>query len=128
MSPFVHGFSPSIELIRRESRSALSLRKEATMTRIARAAMLAALMSVVLAAGASAQVLSGLAGTVRDSSGAVMPGVTVEATSPALIEKVRSAVTNAEGQYRIIDLPPGTYAVTFTLTGFTDVKVENIAL
>ncbi len=61
-------------------------------------------------------------------SGAVLPGVTVEASSPALIEKTKSAVTDGTGQYRIIDLRPGTYEVTFTLTGFSTVKREGIEL
>ncbi|PWT82414.1 MAG: hypothetical protein C5B57_08735 [Blastocatellia bacterium] len=69
-----------------------------------------------------------LTGTVRDASGAVLPGVTVEAASPALIEKTRSATTDGSGQYRIVDLQPGTYSVTFTLSGFTTVKRENIEL
>lgn len=69
-----------------------------------------------------------LTGTVRDSSGAVLPGVTVEASSPVLIEKVRSAVTDGSGQYRIVDLRPGAYVVTFTLTGFAPVKREGIDL
>ena len=60
-----------------------------------------------------------IAGVVRDASGAVLPGVTVEASSPALIEKVRTAITDGQGQYRIIELRPGTYAVTFTLPGFS---------
>ena len=58
-----------------------------------------------------------IVGTVRDASGAVLPGVTVEASSPALIEKTRSVVTNGVGQYAIEDLRPGTYTVTFTLSG-----------
>jgi hypothetical protein len=69
-----------------------------------------------------------LAGVVKDTSGAVLPGVTVEASSPALIEKVRSVVTDSTGQYKIVDLRPGTYAVTFTLTGFTTVRREAIEL
>jgi hypothetical protein len=69
-----------------------------------------------------------LTGTVHDPSGAVLPGVTVEAASSALIEKTRSATTDGSGQYRIIDLRPGTYALTFTLSGFTTVKRENIEL
>jgi hypothetical protein len=69
-----------------------------------------------------------IAGTVRDSSGGVMPGVTVEATSPALIEKVRSTVTDNSGQYRLANLPVGTYVVTFTLSGFTQQRFENVAL
>ncbi len=69
-----------------------------------------------------------IAGSVRDPSGAVLPGVTVEATSPALIEKVRTAVTDGTGQYRIEDLRPGVYAVTFTLTGFSTFKREGVEL
>src|SRR5262245_35837000 len=69
-----------------------------------------------------------IAGTVRDPSGAVLPGVTVEATSPALIEKVRTAVTDGTGQYRVEDLRPGTYTVTFTLSGFNTFKRDGIEL
>src|SRR5438093_1874799 len=69
-----------------------------------------------------------LTGTVRDPSGAVRPGVTVEAASPALIERTRSGTTDGTGQYRIIDLRPGTYALTFTLPGFTTVRRANIEL
>jgi hypothetical protein len=69
---------------------------------------------VLLPATAWAQADSGnIAGVVRDTSGAVMPGVTVEAASPALIEKVRSVITDSQGLYRIVDLRPGTYTVTF---------------
>ena len=71
---------------------------------------------------------SAFTGVVRDSSGAVLPGVTVEAASPALIEKVRSALSDEQGVYRIIDLRPGTYTVTFTLTGFGTVRREGIEL
>jgi len=67
-----------------------------------------------------------VAGTVRDSSGAVMPGVTVEVTSPALIEKVRSTTTDGSGQYRIANLPVGTYSVAFTLAGFSTVERDRI--
>jgi Carboxypeptidase regulatory-like domain len=69
-----------------------------------------------------------IAGTVRDSSGGVLPGVTVEATSPVLTEKSRTAVSDGTGQYRIVTLPPGTYTVTFTLTGFSTVKRDNITV
>ena len=69
-----------------------------------------------------------LTGIVRDSSGAVLPGVSVEAASPALIEKSRTVVTDASGQDRIVDLKPGTYSVTFTLSGFSTVKREGIEL
>jgi len=69
-----------------------------------------------------------LTGTVRDSSGAVLPGVTVEAGSDALIEKTRSAVTDGGGQYRIVDLPAGSYKATFVLPGFATVVRDAIAL
>ncbi|HEY7447127.1 MAG TPA: carboxypeptidase-like regulatory domain-containing protein, partial [Vicinamibacterales bacterium] len=69
-----------------------------------------------------------IVGTVRDTSGAVLPGVTVEASSPVLIEKTRSVVTSGTGQYAIEDLRAGTYTVTFTLTGFTTVRREGIEL
>src|SRR5687767_8201851 len=67
-----------------------------------------------------------LAGEVKDTTGAVLPGVTVEAASPALIEKVRTAVTDGSGRYRIESLPPGSYTVTFSLTGFVPLKREDI--
>ena len=69
-----------------------------------------------------------ITGVARDTSGAVLPGVTVEATSPALIERVRSVVTDNTGRYRIVELRPGTYTVTFTLPGFSTVKREGIEL
>src|SRR5256885_6976639 len=81
---------------------------------------------ILLPAAAWAQ--ASIGGVVKDASGAVLPGVTVEASSPVLIEKVRSVTTDGTGQYKIIDLRPGTYAVTFTLTGFSAVKRENIVL
>ena len=71
---------------------------------------------------------SSIAGVVKDTSGAVLPGVTVEASSPALIEKVKTVVTNEAGQYRVVDLRPGTYKVTFTLAGFTTVVREEVVL
>jgi hypothetical protein len=71
---------------------------------------------------------SGIAGVVKDSSGAILPGVSVEASSDALIEKVRSVVTDETGQYRIVDLRPGTYVVTFTLPGFNTFKRDGIEL
>ena len=67
-----------------------------------------------------------ISGIIKDSSGAVLPGVTVEASSPALIEKVRSAVSDGQGHYSIIELRPGAYTVTFTLPGFSTVKREGI--
>src|SRR5262249_21649322 len=79
--------------------------------------------------GASAQVSNGtVAGIVKDTSGAVLPGVTVEASSPALIEKIRTVVSDAAGLYKIVELRPGTYTVTFSLPGFSTIKIENIEL
>ena len=75
---------------------------------------------------AFAQSGASITGVVKDSSGAVLPGVTVEASSPVLIEKVRTGVTDGSGQYRITELLPGTYTVTFTLTGFSTVKREGL--
>src|SRR5437867_5441384 len=69
-----------------------------------------------------------IAGVVRDTSGAVMPGVTVEAASPALIERVRASATDNQGLYRLVDLRPGLYTVTFTLPGFSTLKREGIEL
>jgi hypothetical protein len=88
---------------------------------------LAALALLVLVpAVAFAQ--ASITGVVKDASGAILPGVTVEASSPALIEKTRSAVTDGTGTYRIVDLRPGAYSVTFTLTGFSTVKRDGIEL
>src|SRR3982751_2096321 len=81
---------------------------------------------VLMPAAAFAQ--ASIVGTVRDASGAVLPGVGVEASSPALIEKTRSVVTNGAGQYAIQDLRPGTYAVTFTLPGLAPVRRDAIEL
>jgi Carboxypeptidase regulatory-like domain len=75
---------------------------------------------------ASAQAV--ISGVVRDASGAVLPGVTVETASPALIEKVRTAVTDGTGQYAIENLRPGIYTVTFTLPGFATVQREGVEL
>jgi hypothetical protein len=86
-----------------------------------------ALLAVLLVPS-SAFAQATLTGTVRDNSGLVLPGVTVEAASPALIEKVRTAVTDASGQYRIVDLRAGVYTLTFSLSGFNVVKRESITL
>src|SRR5712691_7935155 len=76
----------------------------------------------------SATTTGTIAGSVRDATGGLLPGVTVEAASPALIEKVRAVVTDAQGNYKIVDLRPGTYTVTFTLPGFGIYKREGIEL
>jgi hypothetical protein len=81
-------------------------------------------VSVPMAAFAQAT----LSGLVRDTSGAVLPGVTVEASSPVLIEKARTTVTDGNGRYQIVDLRPGTYVVTFTLASFSVVKREGVEL
>jgi Carboxypeptidase regulatory-like domain len=77
---------------------------------------------------ALARAQSSIAGVVKDSSGGVLPGVTVEVASPALIEGTRTAVTDGQGQYKIVNLRPGTYSVTFTLPGFNTVKREGVDL
>ena len=81
---------------------------------------------LLLPVAASAQ--SSITGVVRDTSGAVLPGVTVEATSPVLIEGSRTAVTDSQGLYRVVDLRPGPYTVAFSLPGFSTVKREGIDL
>ncbi len=96
------------------------------MRRVAMRIVLALLVIVLVPALAAAQ--SSITGVVRDTSGAVLPGVTVEAASDALIEKVRSAVTDGTGQYRILELRPGIYTVTFSLTGFSTIKREGLEL
>jgi hypothetical protein len=88
----------------------------------------ASILMLLLAAARPALAQSAIAGVVRDPSGAVLPGVTVEASSPALIEGRRSAVTDGTGQYTIADLRPGVYSVSFSLTGFRAVKREGIVL
>jgi hypothetical protein len=93
-----------------------------------RVILFALAMLVPVAVYAQAVTGASIAGTVKDSSGAVLPAVTVEAASSALIEKVRTAVTDSTGQYKIENLRPGTYSVTFTLSGFNTVKREGVVL
>ena len=85
-------------------------------------------VSMILALPLSAYAQASIAGVVKDASGAVLPGVTVEATSPVLIEKARTAVTDEAGQYRIVDLRAGAYTVSFALVGFSTVRREGIEL
>ena len=96
------------------------------MMRVTRSSVLGLLFLVLAPAVALAQ--ASIAGSVHDSSGAALPGVTVEASSPALIEKIRTAVSDGSGVYRIVNLPPGTYTVSFTLPGFNVVRREGIEL
>src|SRR5689334_21400927 len=97
------------------------------MTRIGAVAWaIASAATLMVPSTAFAQ--SAIAGVVKDPSGAVMPGVTIEAASPALIEKTRSATTDDRGAYQIVDLRPGVYTVTFTLQGFATVKREGLEL
>src|ERR1700746_2003016 len=98
----------------------------ATMSRRLNAVLVFTAIGVLMAAGAALAQTGSIAGVAKDTSGAVLPGVTVEASSPVLIEKVRTVTTDAQGQFKIIDLRPGTYSVVFTLTGFPPVKREAI--
>ncbi|HKF70048.1 MAG TPA: carboxypeptidase-like regulatory domain-containing protein, partial [Vicinamibacterales bacterium] len=84
--------------------------------------------AVLLLAPAAAYAQASIAGVVKDASGAVLPGVTVEVASPALIEKTRSTVSDGSGLYQVISLPPGTYSVTFALQGFSTYKRDGIEL
>jgi hypothetical protein len=98
------------------------------MTRWQRAAAVLTALGCLALVPSLAHAQSAIGGTVKDTSGAVMPGVTVEAASPVLIEKTKTAVTDAEGNFKIVDLRPGTYTLTFTLEGFSTVKREGLEL
>src|ERR1700704_2413848 len=86
------------------------------------------ILTCLLLLPAAAQAQAAVAGVVKDTSGAVLPGVTVEVASPALIEKTRSTVSDGAGLYQIISLPPGTYTVTFSLSGFSTYKRDGLEL
>ena len=92
------------------------------------ARLLLALAGIALLPALAAAQTSAIAGTVKDATGGVLPGVTVEVTSPALIEKTRSSVTDGSGQFKIDALRPGTYSITFVLPGFNTVKRDGIEL
>jgi hypothetical protein len=96
------------------------------MCRLVSRILLIGLAVVALPSLAAAQ--ASISGQVQDASGGVLPGVTVEAASPVLIEKTRTTITDAAGRYSVVDLRPGTYVVTFSLTGFSSVKREGIVL
>src|SRR5262245_40090709 len=93
------------------------------MRTLARCLLLFGLVAVVPRVAAAQAIL---AGEVKDTTGAVLPGVTVEAASPALTQKVRTAVTDGSGRYRIESLPAGNYRITFSLTGFVPLNRENV--
>ncbi len=96
--------------------------------RSVRIALAVLICGAILVPSAWAQQSSGIAGVVRDSGGLAMPGVTVEAASPALIEKVRTVTTDGEGRYNVVDLRPGAYTISFTLAGFSTVNREGVVL
>src|SRR5258706_11674882 len=106
----------------------LSRRHPMAVERLARSLALLGCLLVPGLGWAQSATTAGIAGVVRDTTGAVLPGVTVEAASAALIEKVRTVVTDGGGQYKIVDLRPGTYSVTFTLPGFGTVRREGLEL
>src|SRR5690348_6703863 len=100
--------------------------EEVTVNRYLRLATIVLTLLAVVPAAAYAQ--ASITGVVRDTSGAVLPGVTVDASSPALIEGAKAVVTDGSGQYRIVDLRPGLYEVSFTLPGFAVVRREGLQL
>ena len=90
-------------------------------------AVIAALL-ILVPLSAAAQQNSGIAGEVTDDTGGVLPGVTIEATSPALIEGTRVVFSDGTGRYNIVGLPLGTYSVSFTLPGFSTIIREGLVL
>jgi hypothetical protein len=98
------------------------------MTRSRMPAAVVVAIALLLALSTAARAQSAIAGVVRDASGAILPGVTVEVSSDALIEKTRTVATDGEGQYKVIDLRPGVYVITFTLTGFQTIRREQLEL
>ena len=99
------------------------------MSRVGCFRVVAVVAAILILPGAlHAQERASIVGVVQDSSSAVMPGVTIEASSPSLIEQVRSTISDTNGRYAIIDLRPGIYTVTFSLPGFKTVRREGIVL
>src|SRR5438128_2642517 len=105
-----------------------SVRGGMIVSRLRIVVLLSAVLLVPALGWAQSAATASIAGIVRDTTGAVLPGVTVEAASPALIEKVRVVVSDDQGNYKIVDLRPGTYTVTFTLGGFSTFKREGLEL
>src|SRR5918996_2734514 len=114
--------APSLR--RREGCTWFALKGNSMARRAIRTSLCACVVFVLSVVAAHAQ--SAIIGTVRDVSGAAMPGVTVEAASPVLIEKVKSVVSDGNGSYRITDLRPGVYTVSFTLPGFSTYRREGL--
>src|SRR5205823_6848104 len=105
------------------------LRKEGHMrVGMSRLRLSCIVVGVLAFTAARADAQGAIAGIARDTSGAVLPGVTVEAASPALIERTRTVVTDESGLYKIVELRPGTYAVTFSLEGFSSFKRDGVEL
>src|SRR5216684_1091622 len=92
------------------------------------AALIGCLIVGLLLCSVGARAQSVITGVIRDATGGVLPGVTVEGASPALIERVRTVISDSNGQYRIVDLRPGIYTVTFSLPGFSTVKRDGVEL
>lgn len=109
------------------SSRAMNLSPQLGRLRVAKVAVLFAL-ALAISFATRAQTTSGIAGTVRDSSGAVMPGATVTISSPAMIEGRRSTTSDSNGQYKFVDLRPGVYSVTFSKTGFQSVVHDGVSL
>src|SRR5438309_5390184 len=111
---------------RRPGRPRDSIRTRSPMMNVRNLALALVILAAASAASAQGVATGSIAGVVKDTSGAVLPGVTVEASSPVLIEKSRTAVTDGEGRYTIVDLRPGTFKMTFTLAGFTTLVRDNV--
>src|SRR6185369_9110384 len=116
----------SLRILRARRKTSYNRRRSDHVALLKRLVFVAVLLTVVTPRLAMADSI--ITGVVTDTSGAVVPGVTVEASSPALIEQTRSVVTDSNGVYRIVDLRPGPYKVTFTLTGFSTVVRDGIIL
>src|SRR5580765_1482186 len=101
-------------------------KRQGASMRKALALSILAVLLLGIPSAVHAQALGTIAGVAKDTSDAVLPGVVVEASSPVLIEKTRSATTDGRGQFTIVNLPPGTYNVTFSLSGFAPLNRQGI--
>src|SRR5258706_16104750 len=124
--PYNRAHTPEVEY---QNGDLSTLSKEGGPMRVVRkCGLVLTLAALALLVPRLAWAQGSITGTVKDTSGAVLPGVTVEASSPALIEKTRTVVTDGTGQYRIENLRPGTYSVSFVLAGFSTVRREGVEL